>query len=182
LAQTVSDSTTTTETTTTAAPVYLTRAQLAARRWPLISWTRAVRHVRCRLAPVTYRPARTVDPEYRARHLRGWRARIGREQEKANLCPPAWFVNAILCIKSHEGDWEDGGDPYWGGIQGDRPFLSTYGPDYWRRHGSPRGSVGANGWTNHWSHAEQIQTAWRAYKSGRGFHPWPNTARMCGLL
>jgi hypothetical protein len=22
----------------------------------------------------------------------------------------------------------------------------------------------------------------RAYRSGRGFYPWPNTARACGLI
>ena len=29
---------------------------------------------------------------------------------------------------------------------------------------------------------EQMWVAERAYRSGRGFYPWPNTARACGLI
>ena len=29
---------------------------------------------------------------------------------------------------------------------------------------------------------EQMWVAERAYRSGRGFYPWPNTARSCGLI
>ena len=37
------------------------------------------------------------------------------------------------------------------------------------------------GTADHWSPLEQIWTAEKALKS-RGFWPWPNTARYCGLL
>ena len=37
------------------------------------------------------------------------------------------------------------------------------------------------GTANHWSPLEQIWVAENALKS-RGFWPWPNTARYCGLL
>jgi len=29
---------------------------------------------------------------------------------------------------------------------------------------------------------EQMWVAERAYRNGRGFYPWPNTARYCGLI
>jgi hypothetical protein len=38
------------------------------------------------------------------------------------------------------------------------------------------------GTADHWPPAVQIAVAIRAYASGRGFYPWPNTARACGLL
>jgi hypothetical protein len=38
------------------------------------------------------------------------------------------------------------------------------------------------GWANNWSPLEQMWVAERAYRSGRGFYPWPNTARYCGLI
>ena len=38
------------------------------------------------------------------------------------------------------------------------------------------------GTANRWSSYEQMWVAERAYKSGRGFYPWPNTARACGLI
>ena len=33
---------------------------------------------------------------------------------------------------------------------------------------------------DHWTPIEQMWVAERAYRSGRGFYPWPNTARYCG--
>ena len=81
---------------------------------------------------------------------------------------PAW-----VCIHNHEGAWNDRGDPYWGGLQMDRGFMLAYGRDMIRKHG---------GWADTWTPAEQITVAERAYMSGRGFTPWPNTARACGVL
>jgi hypothetical protein len=82
------------------------------------------------------------------------------------------MYSAWMCIHSHEGSWTDSGDPYWGGLQMDRGFMTTYAPRWLLRRG----------WANRWSPAEQMMVAERAYSSGRGFWPWPNTARMCGLL
>lgn len=84
------------------------------------------------------------------------------------------------CIHSHEGDWEDGGNPYWGGLQMDLNFMYAYGRDMIRKYGAPYGSVGPNGWANAWSPGEQVMVANRA-KASRGYSPWPNTAAMCGL-
>lgn len=77
-----------------------------------------------------------------------------------------------LCIHRHEGAWNDRGDPYWGGLQMDRGFMRTYGGHLLRRKGP----------ANRWSPLEQMWVAEKAYKSGRGFYPWPNTARACGLI
>jgi hypothetical protein len=54
----------------------------------------------------------------------------------------------------------------------DWTFMSTYGADYLKAWGT----------ADHWPPAVQIAVAMRAYLSGRGFWPWPNTARICGLL
>jgi hypothetical protein len=79
---------------------------------------------------------------------------------------------AWLCIHRYEGSWRDSGDPYWGGLQMDRGFMRTYAARVLLRRG----------WANHWTPLEQMWVAERAYRSGRGFYPWPNTARYCGLL
>jgi hypothetical protein len=81
--------------------------------------------------------------------------------------------SAWVCIHRHEGAWNDSGDPYWGGLQMDRGFMLAYGRDMIARH--------KGGLADEWTPAEQIVVAERAYAS-RGFAPWPNTARSCGVL
>lgn len=83
--------------------------------------------------------------------------------------PPHY--SAWLCIHSHEGSWTDTGDPYWGGLQMDQNFMNAYAPPHLLRRG----------WANTWSPLEQMWVAENAYRT-RGFYPWPNTARMCGLI
>lgn len=80
-----------------------------------------------------------------------------------------------VCIHQHEGAWTDNtGNGYHGGLQMDWGFMRTYGRSMLLKyHGR-----GAEAWTP----AEQIRVAERAYVSGRGFYPWPNTARACGLI
>jgi hypothetical protein len=75
-----------------------------------------------------------------------------------------------LCIHRYEGSWADSGSPYWGGLQMDISFQQTYGGWLLRHKGT----------ADHWSPLEQIWVAERASHS-RGFSPWPNTARDCGL-
>lgn len=77
-----------------------------------------------------------------------------------------------LCIHRFEGSWQDANDPYWGGLQMDRGFMRSYAPL----------KLLHKGWANVWSPLEQMWVAERAHRSGRGFGPWPNTARSCGLL
>lgn len=77
----------------------------------------------------------------------------------------------FLCIHGHEGDWADPGAPYWGGVQMDLEFQRTYGPEFYKAWGT----------ADHWPVSVQLAVAMRAYLS-RGYWPWPNTARACGLL
>jgi len=79
---------------------------------------------------------------------------------------------AWMCIHHYEGSWTDGGSPYYGGLQMDIGFQETYG----------RALFAAKGTADHWTPLEQMWVAERAYRSGRGFYPWPNTARYCGLI
>jgi hypothetical protein len=55
----------------------------------------------------------------------------------------------------------------------DRNFMETYGSDKIREYGT---------WADRWPPRDQIVVAERARASGRGYYPWPNTARMCGLI
>ena len=80
--------------------------------------------------------------------------------------------SAWLCIHRYEGSWRDDGGPYYGGLQMDIGFQEHYG----------RMLLRAKGTANHWTPLEQMWIAERAYQSGRGFYPWPNTARYCGLI
>ena len=77
-----------------------------------------------------------------------------------------------LCIHRYEGSWRDPNPPYYGGLQMDVQFQQTYGGAIFRRKGT----------ADHWTPLEQMWTAERAHRSGRGFYPWPNTARYCGLI
>jgi hypothetical protein len=103
------------------------------------------------------------------RHL----AAVWRRREQAAFRhaqhPP--HLRGWLCIHRFEGSWRDGGPPYYGGLQMDLSFQRSYGGWLLRRKGT----------ANHWTMLEQIWTAERAHRS-RGFYPWPNTARWCGLI
>ena len=101
--------------------------------------------------------------------LRFW-VRAAAHTYVQTLHPP--HRGAWLCIHRYEGSWSDSGDPYWGGLQMDRGFMSGYAPRYLLRRG----------FANRWSPLEQMWVAERAYRSGRGFYAWPNTARFCGLI
>ena len=89
-----------------------------------------------------------------------------------HLTAPAWLTDAFTCIHHYEGAWNaNTGNGYYGGLQMDYGFMSHYAPDYVRRWGT----------ADRWPPWAQIDAAVRAYHSGRGFGPWPNTARACGL-
>jgi hypothetical protein len=103
------------------------------------------------------------------RAQRFWRRRL-RAVVRYAQHPPR--LSDWRCIHHYEGSWRDSGDPYWGGLQMDRSFMRTYAPPILLRRGL----------ANVWSPLEQIWVAERAYRSGRRFYPWPNTARDCGLL
>ena len=115
------------------------------------------------------RPARSYASLHSPRALRYWSSQARRMSWLA-AHPP--HKRAWLCIHRFEGGWNDSGDPYWGGLQMDRGFMSTYAP----------ASLLRRGWANRWTPLEQMWVAERAHRSGRGYSPWPNTAHYCGLL
>ena len=121
-----------------------------------------------RRTPVHIRTLAVSSP-VRLRHLaRVWQRRFGIAARKAHHPPN---LKAWLCIHHYEGSWKDSGAPYWGGLQMDISFMQSYGGRLYRTKGT----------ANHWTILEQIWTAVRAERV-RGFYPWPNTARFCGLI
>jgi hypothetical protein len=118
-------------------------------------------HVRVRA-----RPAASVT------HLRHvavlWRKHAKRASRRAHHPPQ---LAAWMCIHSYEGSWTDSGAPYYGGLQMDLSFQRSYGAWLLRRKGT----------ADHWTPLEQIWTAVKARRT-RGFYPWSNTARSCGLF
>ena len=84
----------------------------------------------------------------------------------------AWGVTrGLLCIRGHEGSWSDPAAPFYGGLQMDLGFQRSYGGAFLR----------ALGTADRWPPYVQLAVGLEAYYSGRGFGPWPNTRRMCGL-
>jgi len=105
---------------------------------------------------------------YRTWVLHVWHQRAVVAKGHA-LNPP--HKRAWLCIHRYEGSWRDPNAPYYGGLQMDHEFQATYG----------QGLLRSKGTADHWTPLEQMWVAERAYQT-RGFWPWPNTARYCGLL
>jgi hypothetical protein len=76
------------------------------------------------------------------------------------------------CIHSYEGAWSaNTGNGYYGGLQMDWDFMRAYGREFLRRWGT----------ADRWPVWAQVTAAERA-KRTRGYWPWPNSARYCGLL
>lgn len=111
-----------------------------------------------------------------------WRNRVARKWVRqahnrmshrlAGADLPAW-----MCIHSYEGSWTDPNPPYWGGLQMDYGFQATYGGEFLARWGT----------ADRWPVWAQITAARRARDGyagygARGYWPWANTARLCGLL
>jgi hypothetical protein len=97
-----------------------------------------------------------------------WRSRADAAYRRARRPP---HRSAWLCLHRYEGSWTDTGAPYYGGLQMSLSFQQRYGWWLFRHKGT----------ADHWTPLEQMWTAERALKS-RSFYPWPNTARICGLL
>lgn len=118
--------------------------------------------------------AKTGDATLRLWQQRSAAAAIAVAQHAARQAAlPAWLTQAFMCIHRHEGAWTSNtGNGYYGGLQMDWRFMHMYG----------RGFVGRWGTADNWPVWAQLETAARAQTSGRGFTPWPNTARACGLL
>jgi hypothetical protein len=112
---------------------------------------------------------RSASLRYRQSVLALWASRASRAQHLAQHPP---LLKDWLCIHHYEGAWNDPNGPYYGGLQMDITFQEEYGAALLHRLGT----------ADHWTPLEQIWVAERAYRSGRGFYPWPNTARWCGLI
>ena len=161
-------------TTTSGAPVpHVRRARHA-----VAYWRRRIRRYRAGarrwLTVIRGRPPQGVSRSLSARSLPGlrrlalaWRRREHAAWRRATH-PPA--LQGWLCIHRYEGSWTDSGPPYWGGLQMDYAFQATY-VGWLLRH---------RGTADRWSPLEQIWVAVRAWRV-RGFPPWPNTARLCGM-
>lgn len=139
----------------------ITRFQRATWRWQ--------RMMGVPRTPNRKRYLATRDFRFRVLVLQQWRRRAIRARVRAQNPPhePQW-----RCLQRYEGPWSDANDPYWGGLQMDRAFMLAYAPRHLLRRG----------WANRWTPVEQMWVAERALRAGRGFHPWPNTARMCRLI
>jgi len=113
---------------------------------------------------------RSPSRSYRRWVLGLWQKRAAKARRRA-MHPP--HKAAWLCIQGHEGPWRaNTGNGYYGGLQMDLSFQRSYG----------RYLLRMKGYAHRWTPIEQMWVAERAYRSGRGFYPWPNTARSCGLL
>jgi hypothetical protein len=172
--KTETSSTSTTATTTTVTATGPSRRELRT----AAAWRRHIRRYRADtrhwLTVMNGRPPASVSRSPaahsfgRLRYLeRRWRHRAHAAWWRATH-PPS--MRGWLCIHRYEGSWVDSGSPYWGGLQMDLSFQQTYGGWLLRHKGT----------ADHWSPLEQIWVAVRASHS-RGFSPWPNTARDCGL-
>ena len=128
-------------------------------------WERVMLHAR---TPFSGSIRRIRSLAYRKWALRLWHRRAAQARRRA-LNPP--HMREWLCIQRYEASWKDPDGPYFGGLQMDLDFQATYGHALLRRKGT----------ADHWTPLEQMWVAERAYRT-RGFWPWPNTARWCGLL
>ena len=124
--------------------------------------------------PTLYSERRTRDRDYLIWVRDLWKRRAARAARLAQNPP---HRHAWMCIHRYERHPHQGwathtGNGYYGGLQMDISFQRAYGHELLRRKGT----------ADNWTAAEQMWVAERAYRSGRGFYPWPNTARNCGLI
>ena len=106
---------------------------------------------------------------YRKWVLSIWERRAKQAWRKATRPP---HYDEWMCIHRYEGSWVDPDAPYYGGLQMDLGFQRAYGAEL----------LATKGTADNWSPLEQMWVAERAHASGRGFYPWPNTARFCNLF
>lgn len=88
---------------------------------------------------------------------------------------PVRHLSQWICIHRKEAAWNDKRDPYWGGLQMDRPFMRAYGGVFIKKYSRD----GSEGLADEWTPREQMMVANVAYET-RGFGPWPNTRIGCG--
>ena len=164
-------------------PAVPKRAVRAVGSTPLARAYQAVANQARRLGldrPAAPRLAST--PEGRAAQLRRWRGVARWLAKRSEVIKPDErplsqripHYAEWMCIAGHESSrtWDiSTGNGYYGGLQMDRGFQQAYAPGLYRTKGT----------ADNWTAEEQMRAAERALAT-RGFTPWPNTARMCGLL
>lgn len=138
-----------------------------------VTW-RWERLMRVRRSRASRAAERSNDLEHRLLILDAWKVKAAKRARQAHKPP---HKRAWLCIYRHERHPRMGwrtrtSNGFYGGLQMNLAFQRTYGADLLRRKGT----------ANRWTSLEQIWVAVRAYRAGRGFYPWPNTARACGLI
>jgi hypothetical protein len=130
-------------------------------------WQRLMRVAR---TPTQRTAERSTSAAYRRYVLDVWKGRARRARNRAYRPP---YLSAWLCIHRREGAWTaNTGNGYFGGLQMNLAFQRRYGGDL----------VRWKGLAHRWLPIEQIWVGVRAHRSGRGFYPWPNAARACGLI
>jgi hypothetical protein len=135
------------------------RAHAATARWLTV--------VRGRPPQLSFDTPRNASPRAVRNLARIWHRRWIAASRLAHHPPQLRIWN---CIHHYEGSWSDPNAPYWGGLQMDYSFQSAYGGWLLRHKGT----------ANNWPPLAQIWVAVRAWRV-RGFAPWPNTARACGV-
>lgn len=157
--------------TTTAQAKSTTEKRLMIRFYHVDGFIKSIGHVARR---TIYNP----NPQIRIKWVRTIhylvrvRAKTKAAIDRLRQPPRPAHYEQWLCIHHYEGSWTaDTGNGYYGGLQMDDSFQKTYGWDVYKIKGS----------ADHWTPLEQMQAAEKAYKT-RGFYPWPNTARACGLI
>lgn len=120
-------------------------------------------------SPYTASAERSRSLAYKRWTLAAWERRARQVSREARRPP---HYDEWMCIHRYEGAWNDSGAPYYGGLQMDISFQRAYGWNLLQTKGT----------ADNWTPLEQMWVAEKAYASGRGFYPWPNTARFCGLL
>ena len=151
-----------------AAPTVVRRLRLDAghaERTAAAAYQRATWHWERVMGRSPTRPQAPLSPALRVVY---WR-RLARATQALAEHPP--HLRDWLCIHRYEGSWRAVAPPYYGGLQMDLGFQRAYGAWLLRLKGT----------ADHWTPLEQIWAAERALPT-RSFTPWPNSARLCGLL
>jgi hypothetical protein len=137
-------------------------------RYRRATW-RWQRVMSARLTPASRGSRNELGPAYKRWVRDLWHRRAVKAMRKAHHPP---HHAGLLCIHRYEAAWHDGGAPYYGGLQMDVAFQRMYARELFRRKGT----------ADRWTPLEQLWAAERALRAGRGFWPWPNSARLCGLI
>ncbi len=157
----------------------LCRTALAPRLCAIHVNVHRTNHLRSRMGQgrIVYGYFAERHPALRDRALLYWRAVRAKTlaRLKVWLASPwlhgSWY-EAAMCVHSKEGAWNNpdtSGAGYYGGMQFDiTTWLGNGGGTYASR-------------PDYAAPAEQLRVAYRTWQS-RGWSPWPNTARECGLL